>query len=70
MIFLQFLCPFLLIYPALTGSKTPPQGFNEFEEDRLEITARKRPVLGTQTKNATSCGPQLTISGMEKKTTD
>ncbi|EJR29302.1 MULTISPECIES: hypothetical protein [Bacillus] len=34
----------VLIYPALTGSKTPTSKFSWSKEVRWEITARKRPI--------------------------
>ncbi|MBZ5753571.1 hypothetical protein [Metabacillus rhizolycopersici] len=34
----------LLIYPTLTGSKTPTSRFERSKEDKGEITARKDPI--------------------------
>ncbi|PEZ06576.1 hypothetical protein CN326_10035 [Bacillus sp. AFS018417] len=35
------------IYPALTGSKPPPEGSERGKEDRWGITTRKSPIGST-----------------------
>jgi hypothetical protein len=37
----------MVFYPALTGSKPPPQDVEKNEEDRWGITARKSPIGST-----------------------
>ncbi len=44
-----------VFYPALTAVSPPPQCFRENREAKVGVTARKSPIIGTQTKPATSC---------------
>ncbi|PGK34581.1 hypothetical protein CN907_22525 [Bacillus anthracis] len=49
----------LSFYPALTGSKTPTSKFDECEEVRREITARKSPIGSTNSQCGDEQSPPL-----------